>query len=238
MNINGEGTVVALEPEVPGFRELLYHELAHYYANARLFPKWLSEGTADFLASCTLHVDENISLQSRRDIAREDIATHCEPRHGMNNVRRWLGALSRPHDFNSLQGQQALGYCPYPLGEVFLQGMYDARGNQIVSSILRESYQAAQNQYRPLSEGQIYQAFLSNVPPAQQEEFRELYRRLHGEAAGYSPDIDVPAAIPNVAALVALYRATSGENWERNENWLTEVSSGLCAKVRKSKKTG
>ena len=49
----------------PGFRAVLYHELAHYYFGGNFGPIWLVEGAASFLAMYTLHTTENVRLESR-----------------------------------------------------------------------------------------------------------------------------------------------------------------------------
>ena len=112
-------------------------------------------------------------------------------------------------------------YCPYLLGESFLLALYDRLGHQTVKSSLRELYRLGKSNESSLSEGRIYQALLSNVAPAQQDEFRSLYVAHHGGPAGYSPDIDV-APNPDGASLAALYHATNGARWKNSFNWLTE----------------
>ena len=78
VNFGGYAIAVRHQPEDPGFTEVLYHELAHYYTIAGHFPKWLGEGTAELLTSYTLHTSEGVSLESRYDLAQENISTYCE----------------------------------------------------------------------------------------------------------------------------------------------------------------
>ena len=42
------------------------------------------------------------------------------------------------------------------------------------------AYQLAKQEERPITEEEIYQAFLGNTTPETVTAFREVYRRLHG----------------------------------------------------------
>ena len=100
--------------------------------------------------------------------------------------------------------------------------MYRSLGPDIVSSSLKELYRTGQ-EGRRATEDEIYETFLSNTPPAKQDEFRELYTCLHGRPIpGYAP---APATTPSQArdALAALYEATNGPGWNNNDNWLSEA---------------
>ena len=73
-------------------------------------------------------------------------------------------------------------------------------------------------------EDEIYQAFLTNTPSSQRDEFRFWHHCLHGRPIpGYTP---APKPAPSTEirdALVALYNATNGPGWNNNENWLSEA---------------
>ena len=148
---------------------LVYHETAHAYFTVSYFPKWLSEGTPEFLKDYLLHVSKGASLRSRYDA----VAPVC-PKRGINNVQESIEYSDRTIGL-------AIGEaCEYYIGEAFWLGMYLSLGPDVVSSYLRELYRTAVTIPDYITEAEIYQVLLLNTPPEQQDEFRELYRRLHG----------------------------------------------------------
>ena len=160
---------INIDPGSSSFKEVLYHELGHYYSYTG--PKWLREGGAEFLASYTLHLSENVSLQSRYDLAQEGVANNCK---GATNIQEWIDA---PTPIIGVGAD-----CAYPMGESFLLGMYLGLGHEVVLSSWGDLLER-----RQMTEDDIYQVFLSNTPPEKQDVFRDLYRRLHG---GPIPDSD------------------------------------------------
>ena len=118
-----------------------------------------------------------------------------------------------------------LEFCHYPLGESFLLGMYKSLGHDVVRASLQQLYEleVSISGERRMTEDEIYQTFLSNTPPAQQDDFRDLYRCLHGRSIpGYTATATTTPA-PQRAALVALYNATNGPGWKNNTKWLSEA---------------
>ena len=149
--------------------DTIYHETAHAYWTVSFFPTWLSEGTAEFLRTYIGHVGEGTRLRSRYDT----LAPVC-PRRGINNVQESIEYSG------STTGRAKNEACEYTIGEAFWLGMYLSLGHDVVSTYLRELYRTAVTIPDYITEAQIYQVLLSNTPPEQQDEFRELYRRLHG----------------------------------------------------------
>ena len=49
-----------------------------------------------------------------------------------------------------------------------------------MSSALRELYLRSEHDDLSQTEEDIYRAFLKHTPPGLEDEFRDLYRRLHG----------------------------------------------------------
>ena len=174
---NGDAVAIREQPDTPEFKEILYHELAHYYTIKGHFDKWLGEGAAKFLSSYTLHASEGASLRGRQGVALELVRDYCQDA-GLTSVRNILVRRLET------QPPWQVRYCPYLLGESFLLALYDRLGHQTVESSLRELYRLGKSNESPLPEGRIYQAFLSNVAPAQQDEFRSLYVAHHGGPAG------------------------------------------------------
>ena len=186
-----------------------YHELAHFYFN--IGPEWLREGAAEFLNFYTLNLTEGGTIDADYINGQGVIAAACAP-DGSANVHGWneTGAGSN--------------WCPYWLGSQFLRGMYRALGHEVVSSALRELYEKPSARTESMTEDEIYQAFLTNTPSSQRDEFRFRYHCLHGRPIpGYTP-APKPAPAPEIRdALVALYNATNGPGWTNNENWLSEA---------------
>ena len=219
----GTHIVVKTDPSEPQFKGMLFHELAHYYFDGRNSTDWLREGAAEFLESYTLHVSDNTSLQSRYAAAQRNVDSYCSP-SGVTNVVQWLEPPPDPTGIRLVgEGLRGLHDCHYPLGESFLLGMYNALEHEVVASSLRELYKAGESSGSPATEDEIYQAFLSNTPSDRQDEFSDLYSRLHGgPPPGWTPSGSVPST-PDTAALVALYSAANGENWINNRFWMSEV---------------
>ena len=74
--------------------------------------------------------------------------------------------------------------CRYHMGENFLLTIFHSLGQETVLSALSELYRS-----RKVTEESAYRTFLKHVPHDQKEEFRDLYRRLHGGPYAY-PDTD------------------------------------------------
>ena len=156
------------------FRDVLYHELGHFVTPT--WPTWLSEGTAEFLASYTLHLRQGVSLQQRYDRAQENAVQQCHP-HGLTNVPQLVEAERKPGlDI----GWPLYRRCSYPIGESFVLGMYLSLGHEAVSSALLDLHLEGRGRGNRVGESQIYESFLANTPPGKHDEFRDLYRKLHG----------------------------------------------------------
>ena len=186
-------------------REVTYHEAAHYYFH--FGPLWLVEGGANFLEHYTLRGGAATPQAQNEPI----IDTACGPDVAAN-IQAWIESM--PADFS----------CPYRLGLRYLNGMYRALGREVVLPALRGLYVKSRDTGSKITEDDIYQAFLTNTPPAQQEKFRYWYSCLHGRPIpGYTPP-PRPASPPaEREALVALYHATNGPGWKDSENWLSNA---------------
>ncbi len=199
--------IVKMDPGESSIKEIIYHELGHYYSRGG--PEWLREGAAEFLRSYTVHLSENVSLQSRYDLAQKEVANKCS---GATNVQEWIDAPTPTLG--------AVGQCPYEVGESFLLGMYLGLGHEAVLSSLEDLL----DEGRRATEDVIYQVFLANAPPEKQDEFHDLYRRLHGRPLpGWEERTGQLPSTPDTDALVALYNATNGANWKANWYWRTDV---------------
>ena len=66
------------------------------------------------------------------------------------------------------------------MGQHFLISLYQTLGEEAMSSALSDLYlQSEHDDPRPTEED-IYRAFLKHTPPGLEDEFHDLYRRLHG----------------------------------------------------------
>ena len=70
--------------------------------------------------------------------------------------------------------------CIYALDRHFLISLFATLGEGAMSSALRELYLRSEHDDLSQTEEDIYRAFLKHTPPGLEDEFRDMYRRLHG----------------------------------------------------------
>ena len=200
--------ILVNDPRVFGdtdrYKGVIYHELGHLYHLSG--PRWLVEGTAEFLRSYTRSrigvesIDQRLAyLQSHESHAS------CDKENLQQHLNDW-----RPN------------YCDYYLGELFLLGMYTTIGADGVSAALRD-LQTLTILYRSGANADlIYQVFEKHTPPGLEDAFKAAYRLYHG-----GPIITLPPASPNRRALLTkLYEAARGADWTHNANWLSDAPLG------------
>lgn len=200
--------ILVNDPRVFGdtdrYKGVIYHELGHLYHLSG--PRWLVEGTAEFLRSYTRSrigvesIDQRLAyLQSHESHAS------CDKENLQQHLNDW-----RPN------------YCDYYLGELFLLGMYTTIGADGVSAALRD-LQTLTILYRSGANADlIYQVFEKHTPPGLEDAFKAAYRLYHG-----GPIITLPPASPNRQALLTkLYEAARGADWTHNANWLSDAPLG------------
>ena len=151
------------------FSRDLYHEIAHYYAHSG--PRWLSEGTADFISAYLADRGGAQSLEESRLETAETVEARCRGQYGLANIDHLNAAFETPDSESLLE-------CFYKMGEHLLHNVTDEIGIQAVSSALRDIY--GKEQEHGLGEDRIYETFLNHTPLRKQETVRALYRRLHG----------------------------------------------------------
>ena len=151
--------------------DLLRHELAHYYFHLGFAPVWLREGAADYFVSYMRERSGGQSLDRQREVVAR-AAEGC-----VSTVAGNIGELNRIYDpIRDTPG------CAYTMGENFLHEAREVLGEDRLSAVLRELYYLSLDRgtLLPGSEEEIFDIFLINTPVGQEEEFRSLYRRLHG----------------------------------------------------------
>ena len=148
------------------YKRTVYHEISHYYYG--FGPPWLLEGGANLLEAYTSDKMGILSFEERPRGLEEGVARCAEL--GAINIQR-LTEL-QPGDFYYR--------CNYPLGEHFLTSVFGILGEEAMASALREFYLLSDEGQLWISSATLYRVFLKNTPEGSEEEFRELFRRLHG----------------------------------------------------------
>ena len=161
----------------PQFKYTLYHELGHYYFSSINVPSWLSESGSDFLEFYVREQAHDLDLVQYKGLVQSGIEKDCSP-HDITNIQDLLDATEglETKEVKLLPSWR----CHYEIGEILLLHLYESFGRESVSGTLRDLHLLGKSERRPVSEAEIYQAFLANTPPGQEAEFNELYQRLHG----------------------------------------------------------
>ena len=160
------------------------HETAHYHFV--LGPKWLVEGGAHFIET---YVKDRTGVQSiadRKANVSQRVRSQCLDLNEIENIRHYAYVLGRSAGL--------VEACIYEMGEVLLFNVFEIFGEDILVSALgelfglmlaRESFEGGEDEMEEL----VFDTFLKHTPPELQEEFRDLYHRLHGGPYAY-PVID------------------------------------------------
>ncbi len=161
----------------PQFKNVLYHELGHYYFSGGNAPVWLHESGADFIEFYVREQAHDLDLVQYKGLVQSGTEKDCSP-HDITNIQDLLDATEglETKEVKLLPSWR----CHYEIGEILLLHLYESFGLESVSGALRDLHLLAKSERRPVSEAEIYQAFLANTPSGQEAEFNELYQRLHG----------------------------------------------------------
>ena len=137
-------------------RGVVYHETAHYYYMG--VHSWFNEGFADLVVTYTM---TRVGLRSftEREKYLEDYDLPECIELGFRNIQELLD-----------KGGHAC------LGEFILVSLFNLLGEEATSAALRELYLMSGEQ----GEKDFYRVFLKHTPLGLEDEFRDLYRRLHG----------------------------------------------------------
>ena len=100
------------------------------------------------------------------------LGLYSPPERGIENIH----GLSAPSTINH---SLWFGFL-YDLGQHFLISLHLTLGEEATSPALRELYLRSEHYGDRSTEEQIYRTFLKHTPSGLEEEFRDLYRRLHG----------------------------------------------------------
>ena len=146
------------------------HEMAHYYTKG---PGWLVEGGANFVASYVHHQTGVFDFDDRSNkvtrLTKQHCTGHRHSKYPIENIRHFEYMMANQ------RGLDPPITCLYLLGEQFLFSTFATIGEEAVSSALRELFLS-----EPVTEEMIYGTFLKHAPDDRKEDFRDLYRRMHG----------------------------------------------------------
>lgn len=98
-----------------------------------------------------------------------------------NCYDRGVGNIQQLNERQSLEPDWQTT-CHYSLGAYLLLSLYETLGEGATSAALRDLFLLFQAEGRPVTEEEIYEAFLRNTPPGLEEEFLALYRQFHTPA--------------------------------------------------------
>ena len=155
------------------------HETAHYYFfNPETGPRWLTEGAAEFIET---YFNDRMGIQGlaskRANVSFE--AQSCVDIGGVENIRHLYHVLESDWVPSRPAG------CIYQMGENFLHRATQLAGEDSVMSALGDLHVSELGKERGSVEDRIYEVFLNHIPPELKEDFRQLYRELHGGAAAF-----------------------------------------------------
>ena len=142
---------------------------ARYYLRWGLGPPWLRRGGPSFMESYWRDRLGIESLEDRKHAVWDAVEAYCHDK-GIPNI---LKLSVRVRDNDSF-------ICSYSLVEYFLLDLFETLGEEATGAAIRELYLLYSSEGRPVTEEEIYQAFLDHTPAGLEEEFRDVYRRLHG----------------------------------------------------------
>ncbi len=156
----------------------LPHETAHYYFFAPYTgPRWLTEGAAEFIAAHYNHQHGILALAEERSGAAS--STKSCFRSGIENIRHLTVVIA-----NDWISPIPAG-CIYDMGENLLHQAAIIMGETAIGSAMGELHLTEPGRDLETREERIYEILLKHVPDDRREDFRELYRELHGGAAAF-----------------------------------------------------
>ena len=154
----------------------IYHEVAHYYFTGHSRIRWVTEGGAELVEWYVRIAEGQETLESSLDHAAFFVQHSCVP-SGFEKIH----ALTPPPDYTGPAFS-----CNYTLGRYLFVSLLDLLGEAALSSALRELYLTYMDRSTVdpngpgATEEEIYRLFLKHTPPGLEEDFRDLYRRIHG----------------------------------------------------------
>ncbi len=158
----------------------IYHETGHYFFT--FFPKWIIEGGPELLKSYIRDKTGIVSIDDRLTALEENVELACYDQ-----------GIPKLLDLNEREGFYVSNsplYCTYVFGEYFFLRLHRLLGKEAFSAGLRDLH----NRFTlteldvGLRGKDIYLIFLGRTSPENVDEYRDLFRTLHG---GPWPDANV-----------------------------------------------
>ena len=150
------------------------HETGHYFFT---HPRWLGEGVSQFGQAHLRHLDGLQTLEDRQEELA--LTTGCA-RYA--NIRHFQYVSAE-------ENLLTFDVCPYDLGENFILSLFSLIGREAMFGGLGELYRLDWDGGQPITEELVFEVLLRNTPVEKVEEFRDLYRRLHGGSSAF-PEAD------------------------------------------------
>ena len=195
--------VVRYGKEIPVIR----HETAHYYLLGR--PTWLMEGGSNFLSDYVYAQEMVQSLEDKHaELLQSEAYLKCTEFYGLESILHFNYA-----------GNRIPTSCGYILGEDFLLTVLENIGSEATGAIIGKLHLLISPYTHRISEQLIYDTFLNNTPFDLQDEFLEVYARLHGGPE--MPDTPDDHAGKLSSATVAVL----GEAIEGNLDYTADIDS-------------
>src|SRR5688572_11206229 len=107
---------------------------------------------------------------------------YCD-RLGMTSIQKLIDKLAETGYSEHRRSNQF--FCNYALDEFLFLGLYETMGPGPFREAWKDIYLLTQLKESPVSEEEIYQAFLRHTPADQTSSFKELYQRWHGGNFSY-----------------------------------------------------
>ena len=169
----------------------LLHEIGHYYF--REGPVWFHEGGATLMEAYTADL---LTRRHRRGEITDDYAWNFpflaigyqggtrifEDRYA-DETEKYLACLARGnpnlHALQFTDKETLTEHCSEAGGHVLMMGLFLLLGEDAFKAALQEFF-APSFQYPNATEEAVYTIFRKHVPPGKEQEFNDLYRRIHG----------------------------------------------------------
>ena len=174
------GNHIVLDPHLPddgATTRIVIHHVAHFYWGPPQAPLWFREGAADFLAA---RLGKELYGGSRRAGPTYDLGNALELCDGldMTTIQKLIDQLAI--DGYAKHEKSSYFTCHQHDGENLFNELFETLGSGPFFMAWKDLYQLSQREARPVSETEIYQAFLRHATEEGEDEFEEVFRRLHG----------------------------------------------------------
>ena len=150
-------------------RGAVYHEVAHYVFAGEM-PPWLKEGGAEFMFLYANDLAGWEPLEQRRYEWERNVRANCM-RHGVFTIQELNKRLA--------EQDYAQSICNYTLGSFFLIRLWEVLGDDVLGPALGQVYVFWESVQRVITEEEILEVLLHNIPPDLHEEFFAIYHELH-----------------------------------------------------------